>query len=382
MANKTHVFDTSGTAAPGVVVGQFYAVINAESFPIGQPVAAPVVGGSWGLTLDTWNDASSGFVTSYWNFVVPQKDAADLQWNVIVPKGAGYSVRSLAASAYSPNVGGNYAPLVGGVVPASYLPVSFAPITREADVVTLFAPAMPIVRATDAVGFFAIDPNNGILYGPLGGTPVIGDAWNAGGGTCPVSVFGQLHAQQRGFGGYNVEPDYAGTGLTPATGRMYTVLFQAAKTGSFANVDFSILTAGTGMSDCFVSVWDTGQGTAGSCTLLGTTGNLGTDWQSTGWGGSVGTIVSLASAVSVVAGEWYLGAIQGVGSPMPAIAGSSGAHGPLNDNAVSPFFPSGLYSGAGLTGAPGTAGGATSPFLFSALSSPATPLPIFIGLRP
>lgn len=59
-----------------------------------------------------------------------------------------------------------------GLVPVSELPASTATTLRATT-------GAPVVLSTDIVGDFAYDSAAAILYGPLSGTPVVGNAWGA-----------------------------------------------------------------------------------------------------------------------------------------------------------------------------------------------------------
>lgn len=67
-----------------------------------------------------------------------------------------------------------------GLVPVSELPASTATIMRATY-------GAPTVLATDQVGDFAFDPTAAVMYGPLSGTPVIGNLWTVSGS--PVNTF-------------------------------------------------------------------------------------------------------------------------------------------------------------------------------------------------
>lgn len=76
----------------------------------------------------------------------------------------------------------------------------------------------PTVLTTDIVGDFAFDPSAGVMYGPLTGTPVVGQPW-INGATSGAVVNGFVGAAQQVFapaGGFETLPKMLGTSNTCA----------------------------------------------------------------------------------------------------------------------------------------------------------------------
>jgi hypothetical protein len=120
--------------------------------------------------------------------------------------------------------------------------------------------------------------------------------------------------QDFGVLGWTVDPITATVSGRPDTGRVYLARFRCTQSGSCGHINYSIYGTGSGLTsgDNFLGIYDTGQTTAGSATLIGQTAD-----QTTNFASENNYTVAITSPPALVAGQDYFIAILSVGTTPP-----------------------------------------------------------------
>jgi hypothetical protein len=183
----------------------------------------------------------------------------------------------------------------------------------------------PTVTATDAAGDWAVDVTYKVMYGPLGGpsgsTPlVVSNPWLSCGAVA-MPVIPSAAVRFGAFGASVDDPASAAATKQPSGGVLLLARIRAMVTGSVGHIGYAVGTAGATLTTAenWVGIYDTGQTTAGTATLLEQSADQTSIWTSTG-----AYNTALTAAATVIAGTDYLVAWLSNGTTLPAfVAGSS-----------------------------------------------------------
>lgn len=105
-----------------------------------------------------------------------------------------------------------------------------------------------------------------------------------------------------------------------ASGRLFLNRFRCVTTGAIGHVGIYVNTAGATLTsgDNFIGIYDTGQTTGGTATLLCQTADQTTNWLTAGQiNGAANGPVAFTSSPTITAGQDYFLALLGVGTTMP-----------------------------------------------------------------
>jgi hypothetical protein len=126
------------------------------------------------------------------------------------------------------------------------------------------------------------------------------------------------NANQFGYLGWTLDPILAAGALRPQSGQLCLIRFRAAANGTIGHIVYSFLASGSGLTSAenWLGIYDTGQATAGSATLIGYTAD-----QTSNFSASAG-VYSAAIATgtpAVTAGLDYFAAFLSNGSARPQL---------------------------------------------------------------
>jgi hypothetical protein len=126
------------------------------------------------------------------------------------------------------------------------------------------------------------------------------------------SAIGQVPNQPQDFNyyGWTCDPMASAGAVSPVAGRLYLVRFRAVTTGTLGHIAYFVGSAGTSMTsgDNLVGIYDTGQTTAGTSTLLGYSGDQSTNF-ATPAAYSVTLTAQTTGSLAITAGQDYFAAL-------------------------------------------------------------------------
>jgi hypothetical protein len=150
-----------------------------------------------------------------------------------------------------------------------------------------------------------LDYSTGLFWGPKAS-----GAWPGSASDLASSFIGVGDPRNQGLIGWTLVPEAAGTTLTPTTNVIVLARCTALTNGTVGHIGYGISGAGTSLTTGnMVGIYDTGQTTAATFTLLGTSADQSSTWTSTGIYST-----ALTSGVAVVAGRDYMLAFQTISS--------------------------------------------------------------------
>lgn len=147
-------------------------------------------------------------------------------------------------------------------------------------------------------------------------------------------------ADDHGFLAWTYDPIVALNNSQPTAGVVFYQRVEVATAGTITNVVLYVVTAGSGLANCFAGLLNS------SGVLLSATADQSTPWGSTGT-----KVMALSAPQAVAAGTYYVAFLVGSGT-RPAFARSAGT-GVVNANLSAPSLRFGSI-GTGLTAIPGT----------------------------
>lgn len=167
--------------------------------------------------------------------------------------------------------------------------------------------------------------------------------------------------QDFGYLGWSNDPEGAGGAVQPVLGRLYLVRFRCMTSGTIGHVGYYCGVAGTSLTtnENLFGIFDTGQATAATATLLGTSSDQSTNLATAGPYSAALTAQSTGS-LAVTAGQDYFFAmlLNGTGT-IPKIMSAYGTTTPafVNKGLAGVATRVGRDANTGLSGFPGTIGG-------------------------
>jgi hypothetical protein len=136
------------------------------------------------------------------------------------------------------------------------------------------------------------------------------------------SLLAAGNANQFGYLGWTTDPVLCAAGAKPVSGQLVLIRFRAAASGTIGHIVYNLLLAGSGLTSAenWLGVYDTGQTTAGSATLIGDTADQTSNFAGTG---PVSAAIATGTP-AVVAGEDYFAGVLVNASTRPQFVASMG----------------------------------------------------------
>ena len=135
-----------------------------------------------------------------------------------------------------------------------------------------------------------------------------------------VSVaLGDIPYKPQDFGllGWTGDPFLSGSNAQSASTKVFLVRFRCTVAGTAGHLVYTIQTAGSGLTsnECFVGIYDSGQTTANTATLLSTSADQSGTWTTAGT-----YATAMSTPPTLVAGQDYFVAFLCNGSTQPFLA--------------------------------------------------------------